>query len=536
MSNPNEPRRLSRRKIIMLGAAAGGLAALPSSRLVFGQGTAPAIATADSQRPQMPHGTMAGDVAGDRAILWGRTDRPSRMMVEWSTTESMRDVRRVRGPLALDLSDFSARVDLHGLPAGQEIFYRVSFVDAADLRSTSAPRAGRFRTPPADLRDVTFQWSGDTAGQGWGINPEWGGMRIYETMRRANPDFFIHCGDTIYADGPIQAEVRLPDGTLWKNVVTPEKSKVAETLAEFRGAYKYNLMDENVRRFHAEVPQIWQWDDHEVTNNWSGSKDLSGDARYTEKRVPLLIARATRAFLEYAPLRSSPDEAERVYRHIPYGPLLDVFVIDMRSYRGPNTHNRQAEPGPETEYLGREQLRWLKQGLLASRATWKIIASDMPIGLLVGDGRDAQGRDRFEAVANGNGPVLGRELEIAELLRSIKHNGIRNVAWVTADTHYTGAHFYDPAKAQFADFDGFWEFMSGPLHAGTFGPNAVDDTFGMQVVWQKAPAAGQVNLPPSAGMQFYGEVKIDGRSRAMTVQLKDLSGATLWQRSFDPQG
>jgi alkaline phosphatase D len=43
------------------------------------------------------------------------------------------------------------------------------------------------------------------------------------------------------------------------------------------------------------VPQIWQWDDHEVTNNWSGSKDLSADARYTEKRVPLLIARATRA-------------------------------------------------------------------------------------------------------------------------------------------------------------------------------------------------------------------------------------------------
>ena len=59
---------------------------------------------------------------------------------------------------------------------------------------------------------MTFVWSGDTAGQGWGINLEWGGMKIYETMRRLEPDFFVHSGDMIYADGPIQAEVALPGG------------------------------------------------------------------------------------------------------------------------------------------------------------------------------------------------------------------------------------------------------------------------------------------------------------------------------------
>ena len=65
-------------------------------------------------------------------------------------------------------------------------------------------------------------------------------------------------------------------------------------------------MDENVRRFNSEVPQIWQWDDHEVMNNWSPGKDLSADARYREKSVPLLVARATRAFLEHAPMPVSP--------------------------------------------------------------------------------------------------------------------------------------------------------------------------------------------------------------------------------------
>lgn len=206
----------------------------------------------------------------------------------------------------------------------------------------------------------------------------------------------------------------------------------------------------------------------------------------------------------------------------------------MRSYRGPNTHNRQEAPGPQTALLGREQVAWLLAGLLASRATWKVVAADMPIGLLVPDGKDADGRPRFEAVANGDGPPLGREHEIAGLLSAIKHAGIRNVVWLTADVHYTAAHRYDPARARFTDFHPFWEFVSGPLHAGTFGPNAPDGTFGLEVVWHKAPEAGRQNLSPAEGMQFFGEVAIEGRSGAMTVALKDTSGAALWQRVFEP--
>ena len=93
-------------------------------------------------------------------------------------------------------------------------------------------------------------------------------MRIYAAMRPVEPDFFIHSGDTIYADNPIQAEVKLPDGRIWRNVTIPEKSKVAETLHEFRMNHAYNLLDENVRGFNAAVPMYAQWDDHDVTDNW----------------------------------------------------------------------------------------------------------------------------------------------------------------------------------------------------------------------------------------------------------------------------
>ena len=257
-------------------------------------------------RPQTPSGLQIGDVLADRAIIWSRTDRPARFIVERSYHEDFRDAVRIRGPLAVEASDFIARVDLVDLRSDRSVFVRTMFEDIASGRARSAPIEGRFRTAPDARRNVRFVWSADTAGQGFGINADWGGMRTYETMRQADPDFFIHCGDTIYADGPIAPAVVLNDGTVWRNVVTEETSKVAESLHEFRGRYRYNLMDTNVRRFSSEVPQIWQWDDHEVLNNWSTGTDLSADTRYGEKNVGRLATRARRAFLEYAPIRTGP--------------------------------------------------------------------------------------------------------------------------------------------------------------------------------------------------------------------------------------
>jgi alkaline phosphatase D len=204
----------------------------------------------------------------------------------------------------------------------------------------------------------------------------------------------------------------------------------------------------------------------------------------------------------------------------------------MRTYRAANGPNRETEEGPGTVFLGAAQLDWLKRELKASRATWKVIAADMPLGLVVFD--DFRTRSGSEAVAQGDGPPLGRELEFAGLLGWMKQEGIRNTVWLTADVHYTAAHRYDPACAVFTEFDPFWEFVSGPLHAGTFGPNGLDPTFGPEVVFQKAPPPGQFNLSPAAGYQFYGHVRIDGRSEQMLVTLKDASGASLWATTIDP--
>jgi alkaline phosphatase D len=230
------------------------------------------------------------------------------------------------------------------------------------------------------------------------------------------------------------------------------------------------------------------------------------------------------------PLRFDATDPERIYRAFRYGPTLDVFMLDERSYRGPNSPNRQTVSNDESAFLGSAQMDWIKRTLLASKATWKVIASDMPIGIVV---PDAGGK--FEAFANGNGPALGRELEIAGLLRFIKSNRIKNVVWVTADVHYCAAHYYDPTKAQFTDFNPFWEFVAGPLNAGTFGPNQMDDTFGPQVRFTGIPQGMKPNRSPRDGFQFFGAATIDGKTEVMTVSLHDLTGKTLFRVNLPPQ-
>ncbi len=503
---------------------------------------APAVIGSDNTRPRLPYGLQFGDPDLDhkhhghskdtaRTVVWTRADRPARLYVDWSYDSGFASLAGSGTLLLHPSDDGTGRVDLTGLPPGRRVHVRAVAESLDGTRTRSEPATGSFVTPAAEAADIRFVWGGDTAGQGWGISPNYGGMLTYRTMLAQDPAFFIHSGDTIYADGAIAPSQALPGGAgTWTNITTPEKSKVAETLDEFRGNYRYNLMDEHLLAFNREVAQIWQWDDHEVVNNWSDAKDLSADTRYAEKSVALLTARATQAFRDYAPMRARGDsERDRVYRRIDHGPLLELFMIDMRSYRGPNSANLQASYGRETFFLGPEQLAWLERSLRESKAVWKVICADMPIGLQVPDGRTADGTARWEAVSNGIGGVpSGRELEIAKLLSSIRHARIRNVVWLTADVHYCAAHRYLPERAAFKDFDPFWEFVSGPLHAGAFGPNQTDDTFGLEVVFQKVPRVQ--NEPPSDLNQFFGQVDIDARSRAMTVSLKDRAGTTVFSQ------
>ncbi len=478
------------------------------------------------RRLTLPSGVQSGDVTTNSAVLWARSDGPGRLVAEISSGH--RSWYRT-GRIAGADSDFTAKLDLKGLAPGREYQVDLWFEDQDGLRGET--ERARFSTASMHPSATSFVWTGDTCGQGWGINPDLGGLVGYRVMHQTRPDFFLHSGDTIYADGPIAERVVEPDGQMWRNLVTEEVSKVAESLTEFRGRHRYTTLDANVRAMNADVPVIAQWDDHETHNNWYPGQVLD-DARYTERRVDVLAARARQAWEENMPIagrRAGRHDTgfapARIYRKVSRGAHLDVFCLDMRTHKDPNT------PGLEpdgTHILGQEQVDWLIREVSRSRATWKVIAADLPLGIVV-----RVGPVNEESLSNRDpGAPLGKELEIAAVLSAFKRHHVKNVVWMTADVHYCAANHYDPARAAFTDFDPFWEFVAGPIAAGTFGPNDLDGTFGPRTVFSKV--ADYPNQSPRGGNQFFGHAAI-AASGVLTVSLRDLHGTTLWSQTLDPQ-
>jgi alkaline phosphatase D len=232
----------------------------------------------------------------------------------------------------------------------------------------------------------------------------------------------------------------------------------------------------------------------------------------------VISAHARRAMLEHWPTLVDPS---RMYRSVRWGPLLEVFFVDGRSFRTAN------HPVPAAEaFFGAAQLAWLEGALAASTATWKVIACNMPLGLVVSEpAPDKSGIEAFDGFANTSGAPSGRELELAHLLSSLRRRGVRNVVWLTADVHYAAAHRYDPSRAAFRDMDPFWEFVAGPMHATSFPRKRFDDTFGPELAY--ATAGWDTFGSPATGQQYFGVVRIDGASRVMTVTLVDGRGRDL---------
>lgn len=541
----------TRRNILKGALAAAGAAAVVPAAAAGGASTAyaarPSAVPLVRNRLLLPSGIATGDVTADSGVLWSRASGPGRLVASLLAVDDGgqplrggRAFQRVlRGSIASEATDFTSKINAQHLPSGTRFALTMHFEDPEGNAGETAQ--GSFSTAPGSntnglgaiasrtRRGQSFVWSGDTAGQGWGINEDIGGMRGYAAMHATRPDFFIHSGDTIYADGPIAAQVTEPDGQVWRNLVTEEVSKVAETLNEFRGRHRYNLMDRNVRAMYAEVPVIAQWDDHETTNNWYPGEILT-DSRYTERSVDVLAARGRQAWQEYQPIAEISDgstgfEPARIYRKISRGPQLDIFCLDMRTFKDPNTDGKEAHL---THILGQEQADWLIKEVSRSKATWKVISADLPLGLIVPDGPVNQ-----ESLANRDaGAPLGKELEIAGVLSAFKRNRVKNVVWLTADVHYCAAHHYSPERAAFQDFDPFWEFVAGPINAGTFGPGQLDGTFGPEVAFFKAGAYANES-PRSGESQYFGHVDLS-EDDVFTVSLCNANGGVLWSKELHP--
>ncbi len=440
-------------------------------------------------------------VQGTSATVWVRGSAGGAVRVKyWVAADSQAEPQVVLARLDTS-ADFTGRARLEGLRAGTRYIFVVETAAGTGARGGSfrTPAAADDRTPGAGT--CSFVFGSCVGGQGYGrragAGPE-SGFKAFAAMKALQPDFFACNGDFIYADNAIDAVASTPWNKGDEHVVG-EGMTLASDLAGFRARYRYHLADPKLAAFLAATPIVSTWDDHEIVDDW-------GAERLLAEGKGQLLEDGMRAWFDYQPYSSPvPAEPRRVYRRERWGPHLEMFVLDCRSYRA--RHESSAEGGtPQMKtILGAAQLAWLLEGLSASSATWKMICTSVPLSFPTGwprpdetvrrpdglglppiasdrlwlpliaygrlrDGEHAHcslGASRakmmrpagpprapsalavcwqgYDGWSDGNSQSSsGPERELLAILEHVRDAPISNVVWVSGDVHFPFCVAYDP--------------------------------------------------------------------------------------------
>jgi alkaline phosphatase D len=392
----------------------------------------------------LPQGIAIGDVTSQSALLWLRTDGSMKVEVEWAPVAAWETVSKMatavapvaRTPLFTTdpETDFTLTIPFIGLTPATAYRYHVLVGpkgEEGQLTEARVEAKGEFTTLPEAKTSapVTFAWSGDLGGQHH-CRRGAAGYPIFDVMRAQKLDFFLFLGDTIYSDNVCPSPPNEPGANF-----------TASTLAEYRARHRYQRGADSLRRFLESVPVYVVWDDHEVRNNFAGPFDTQMPA-------------GRQALREYWPIRTDPQDPHRLYRTVRFGADLELFILDTRQYR---SRNADAD-GLNKTMLGATQLRWLLEGVRTSTATWKVIATSVPLSIPKGGGEAVPGNDGWAGGPDGTG--FERERQV--IVDAILGQNLKNVVFIAGDVHYVQANAYDPNDDGKPDF---YEFVVGPLSA-----------------------------------------------------------------------
>ncbi|MBL8920774.1 MAG: alkaline phosphatase D family protein [Myxococcaceae bacterium] len=320
--------------------------------------------------PVFPLGLASGEPTSDGAIVWTRYTGAAQLTLRvWREDAEASTARAL--PVEVDANGF-VHAPVTGLTAGA--WHRFQFTEVLDGSEVGHSEIGRFRTAfPPDVAPPLRLGAVSCTHQKYPLDT------LLQAAARDDLDAFLVLGDFLYADG-------------------------AETSEEYRAIWDEALGRHPHQRLRAKTSLIAAWDDHEVVDNF--------DAELT---VSALVNEGRERFFEYQPVRPSAASPGRIWRSLRWGKTAEIFVLDCRGERRPG----------RGEYVSREQLDWLKQGLATSPCAFKLILNSVPITEFPGPLFGLQLHDRWE----------GFPAQRTELLEHIDSKGITGVLWVSGDFH-----------------------------------------------------------------------------------------------------
>lgn len=316
-------------------------------------------------------GVASGDPLPNGIVLWTRLAPDpvngggvpaNAVKVKWEIAEDEKLKKVVKKGEAVARPEFahSVHVEVYGLKPGRHYWYR--FMTGDDVSPV-----GRTRTAPefdAQLDHLTFAFASCQ-------HYESGYYTAYKHMADEDLDLVVHLGDYIYEGGITEGRTRR------------HNSKKIVSLDDYRNRYGLYKSDEHLKAAHAMFPWVVTTDDHEVENNYANEISEKG---MDPKEFLKMRAAAYQAYYEHMPLRRSsmPDGPDmKLYRNFTFGDLAKFSVLDTRQYRTDQPCGDGAKPNcdgvfdPKATLMGKEQEKWLFNGLSKSKSKWNIIAQQV---------------------------------------------------------------------------------------------------------------------------------------------------------------
>ncbi|MGW9267356.1 alkaline phosphatase D family protein, partial [Gordonia terrae] len=219
------------------------------------------------------------------------------------------------------------------------------------------------------------------------------------------------------------------------------------TLRDYRTRHAQYKTDPDLAALHREQPFICIWDDHESSNDsWSGGAEnhQPGEGSWAARRTAAL-----RAYAEWMPIRPAVDTAGRhLFRRLRFGRLLELSMLDLRSYRDLQVSARSAAiDDPARSILGRAQMSWLTNGLTSSETRWKIVGNPVMIAPVLIPPLDPQTTGAVtallgiprEGIPYNADQWDGYAADRRRLLESLRRDRVDNVVFITGDIHSSWA-------------------------------------------------------------------------------------------------
>lgn len=375
-------RLLPRRSFIANAATAAAF--LATFHLVGGRAEARQV-TRDTD--PFVYGVASGDPLPDRIIIWTRVTpsadavpgsglgAPTRCAWQVARDAAFRQIVR-RGLVTTSAaSDHTVKVDVAGLQPGTTYYYRFNALGVYSPvgRMLTAPASG---SAPASVRFAFVSCS----------NYEAGYFTAYRALaQRDDLDFVVHLGDYIYeyARGEYG-----PDG--FAGVVRAHQpAGEIFSLADYRQRHAQHKADPDLAALHRRHTFITTWDDHETANNaWRDGAENHTPG--TEGAWAARKAAGIQAYFEWMPFRvqavtGESGEVRRIFRSFRFGSLVELNMLDLRSYRTvqPAGSNDEATiNNPSATMLGMFQTGWTVNQLLASLAVptaWRFFGNSVQI-------------------------------------------------------------------------------------------------------------------------------------------------------------